>query len=58
LDSHLKDVHGFHTGTSLSRIVIPSLVEVIRGGDFSDCLSLNEVIFESDAHLREIDGFP
>jgi hypothetical protein len=36
---------------------IDDSVEIISRTDFQSCSSLNEVIFSSNCHLREIDGF-
>jgi hypothetical protein len=62
-DSHLREISGFCKCTSLCRIEIPSSVEKIGnpavdvGGGFHGCISLNEVVFSSDSHLKGIDGF-
>jgi hypothetical protein len=56
-DCHLKQIDGFRECISLSRIEIPSLVEVISEYGFWECISLNEVLFASDCHLKQIDGF-
>jgi hypothetical protein len=50
-------IDGFRQCTSLCRIEIPSLVEKIGKSGFSGCRSLNEIIFSSDSHLKEISGF-
>jgi hypothetical protein len=62
-DSHLREISGFQHCTSLCRIEIPSSVErigsngIIGGGGFHGCTSLNEIVFSSDSHLREIYRF-
>jgi hypothetical protein len=59
----LIEICGFSGCTSLCRIEIPSSVEKIgnvlffRCGGFYGCRSLNEVVFSSGSHLREIFGF-
>lgn len=45
---------GFHL---LSRIIIPSSVEIISSSAFPRCGSLTVVIFESGSHLTQIQGF-
>jgi hypothetical protein len=42
---------------TLCRIELPSSIEVIGSDSFGGCSSLNELIFASDSHLREIGGF-
>jgi hypothetical protein len=42
---------------SLSRIEIPRSIEIIADNCFSNSISLQEVIFTSDSHLRVLAGF-
>jgi hypothetical protein len=53
----LKEIEGFQHCISLCRIKIPSLVEQVRYKGFFGCISLNEIIFSRESHLRELDGF-
>jgi hypothetical protein len=57
-DSHLREIEGFFSCTSLRRINIPASVEIIMCGAFRDCTELTDVVFTGDSHLREICGFP
>jgi hypothetical protein len=54
--SHLKEIGAFCDCTSLSRIEIPSSIEVITFNGFLGCRSLKEIALSSDSHLRELDG--
>jgi hypothetical protein len=56
-DSQLKSISGFEGCTSLCRIEIPSLVEIIGFDGFRRCTSLNEIIFSSDSQIKDIQGF-
>jgi hypothetical protein len=53
----LREIDGFYGCTSLSRIEIPSSVEVIGSNGFTECRSLTTVIFASESHLIERGGF-
>jgi hypothetical protein len=54
-DIDLKQIDGLHKCTSLGRIAIPSSVEILSGGGFSECISLTEVVCASDIDLKQID---
>jgi hypothetical protein len=56
-DVRLQKVDNLMKCTSLSRIVIPSSVEIITLCGFSTCSALSEVDFPSDSHLKRFDGF-
>jgi hypothetical protein len=54
---HLTRINAFQRCTAISRIVLPSSVEVIDFGAFYGCTSLVEVIFESESRLKLMNGF-
>jgi hypothetical protein len=56
-DPHRKQISGFCEYISLSRIEIPSSLEIIDCCGFWKCSSLNEISLASDSHLKKISGF-
>jgi hypothetical protein len=57
LDHSSGQMNGISSRGSVSRIEIPSFVEMISSDGFYFCSSLTEIIFGSDCHVKEIDGF-
>jgi hypothetical protein len=55
-ESHLKEIYGFGNCRSLSRIELPSSLEIIGEFGFYECTSLNEITFSQDSHLKTIQG--
>jgi hypothetical protein len=57
VNSQVREIDSFSESASLSRIDIPSAVELTSMTGFSQCAPLADVVFRSDSRLREISGF-
>jgi hypothetical protein len=56
-NSRCRTINGFDGFPSITRIEIPSSVEVISTTAFRGCRELREITFEANSHFRAIGGF-